>query len=216
MARRTVAAIASTALLVVWGCGAAATPIPSAAPPASQAAASAPAPSAAEPSAAEPSTAEASAGAPSVAIPSFTLPSEAKDLEALLPDTICGSKATKASLSGASFSANAQPEFKAALTALGKSPSDVSFAFAFSESGCGAGIFRIAGVDANQLQQVFLAEQQKSGTTYTQGSVGGRNVFISDEGSSGKQYFYFAGDAVLFATAKDDATAGPILQSLPG
>jgi hypothetical protein len=215
MARRALIAIMSGALLlIVWGCGAAATPIPSTAAPSAAAA------SAAQPSAAEPSPAESSAGGPSAAasapVPGFSLPSEAKDLEALLPDTICGLTATKASLSGASFEANAQPEFKAALQALGKSPSDVSFAFEFSTSGCGAGIFRIAGVDTAQLQQVFIAEQQKSGTTYTQGSVGGRNVFIADRGSSGKQYLYFSGDAVLFATAKDDATAASILQALPG
>ncbi|TMF38692.1 MAG: hypothetical protein E6I26_06535 [Chloroflexi bacterium] len=209
--RTTVASIVAGALIVVlWGCGAAATPIPSAGA-ASQAAPSAAA-SPAEASAA-PST-EASAALPSVAVPS--LPSEAKDLEALLPDTLCGAAATKTSLSGASFAATAQPEFKAALAALGKSPSDVAFAIAFSTSGCGAGIFRIAGVDQATLQQTFLAEQQKSGTTFTQGSVGGKTVFISDQGSSGKQYLYFAGDAVIFASAKDDASAATILQALPG
>ena len=203
--RTTVASIVAGALIVVlWGCGAAATPIPSAGA-ASQAAPSAAA-SPAEASAA-PST-EASAALPSVAVPS--LPSEAKDLEALLPDTLCGAAATKTSLSGASFAATAQ------LAALGKSPSDVAFAIAFSTSGCGAGIFRIAGVDQATLQQTFLAEQQKSGTTFTQGSVGGKTVFISDQGSSGKQYLYFAGDAVIFASAKDDASAATILQALPG
>ena len=211
MARRTaVATIASGALLLIlWGCGAAATPIPSAATAASEAAPSAAAPSAAEASAAEPSAAQASNP-----LACYSLPSEAKDLEALLPDSICGGPAQKTSLSGASFAAQAQPEFKAALAALGKSASDVSFALEFAATGCGAGIFRIAGVSQDQLQQVFLAEQQKSGTTYTQASVGGKNVYVSDSGS-GKQYFYFKGDAVIFASAKDDATAGPILQSLP-
>jgi len=209
--RTTVASVVSGALVVVlWGCGAAATPIPSAAAP-SQAAPSAQA-SAAEPST-EAST-EASQAQPSFAVPS--LPSEAKDLEALLPNSLCGAAATKTSLSGTSFAATAQPEFKAALSALGKQPSDVAFAIAFSASGCGAGIFRIAGVDQATLQQTFLAEQQKSGTTYTQGSVGGKNVYIADEGSTGKQYLYFTGDAVIFASAKDDATAATILQALPG
>jgi hypothetical protein len=209
MARRTrVGALASAALLILWGCGGAASPTPQGSTAASQAAPSV-APSIAEPSAA------ASVGEPSLAIPSLTLPSEAKDLEALLPNTICGETAQKASLSGASFTATGSEEFKAALAALGKQASDVAFAFAFVQAGCGAGIFRINGVDQARLSQAFLAEEQKSGTTYTQGSVGGKSVYITEQGT-GKQYVYFAGDAVIFAQAKDDATAAPILQALPG
>ena len=214
MTRLTIAgALASGVLLIALsGCGGAATPIPPGSAVAvvpSQAAPSLAAPSS-EPSAAEPSAAEQS-----IAIPSFALPSEAKDLEALLPDTLCGAKATKASMSGASFAATADESFKATLAALGKQPSDVAFAFAFATADCGAGIFRINGVDQGALKQALLAEEQKSGNTYTESSVGGKDVFVSDQGS-GKQYAYFAGDAVIFAQAKDDATAAGILQQLPG
>ena len=212
------AAMTGIALMVLWGCGAAATPIPASGTPSQAAAASqaASAPSGAAPST-QASAAQPSSAGGSIAIPSFTLPSEAKDLEAVLPDEICGAKAQKASLSGASFAATANEEFKAVLAALGKQPSDVAFAFEFSQAadGCGAGIFRVSGVNQGALQQAFLAEAQKSGETYTQGTVGGKNVYISAQGS-GKQYYYFAGDAVLFAQAKDDATAGPILEKLPG
>jgi hypothetical protein len=216
MTRLTLAgALASGALIIVLsGCGGAATPLPAASAVAvlpSQAVQSA-----AEPST-EPSTAEATPtpAEASIAIPSFTLPSEAKDLEALLPDTLCGAKATKASMSGASFAATADESFKATLAALGKQPSDVAFAFAFTTADCGAGIFRINGVDQGALKQALLAEEQKSGNAYTESTVGGKSVFVSDQGS-GKQYAYFAGDAVIFAQAKDDATAAGILQQLPG
>jgi hypothetical protein len=213
MARRTsVGALAPAVLLIVlWGCGSSASPTAQSSTAASQAAPSVAAPSVAEPSAAE------SVGAPSLAIPSFSLPSEAKDLEALLPDTICGATAQKASLSGASFMATATEEFKSALAALGKQASDVALAVEFSTGGdaCGAGIFRVKGADQGALQQAILDAFQKSGSTFTQGSVGGKNVYISVEGT-GKQYTYFAGDAVIFAQAKDDATAAPILQALPG
>jgi hypothetical protein len=170
--------------------------------------------SVAPPSAAA-SVAASSGGAPSFAIPSFVLPSEAKDLEALLPNTLCGATATKASMTGTSFMATADDSFKATLAALGKQPSDVAFAFAFTTAGCGAGIFRINGVDQGALKQGLLAEEQKSGNTYTQATVGGKSVYVSAQGS-GKQYVYFAGDAVIFAQAKDDATAAGILQQLPG
>ena len=215
MARRTsIGALAPAALLIVlWGCGAAASPLPQGSA-ASQAAPSVA--TSAEPSTAEPS-APASVGAPSLAIPSFSLPSEAKDLEALLPDSICGATATKASLSGASFMATATEEFKAALATLGKQASDVALAIEFStgNDGCGAGIFRVKGADQGTLQRAILDEFQKTGSTFTQGSVGGKSVYISVEGT-GKQYTYFAGDAVIFAQAKDDAAAAPILQALPG
>jgi hypothetical protein len=214
MARRAVVAIASSALLIVlWGCGGAASPNPSVA------AASGPAPSTVE-SVAPPSVA-ASSTEPSTApasglLPSFSLPSEAKDLEALLPDTMCGGKSTKASVSGAGIGSSAGAEFVAGLAALGKSPADVSFAFAFSEAGCGAGIFRVAGVDQNALQTAMLAAVQKEGQTFTQSSVGGKSVFVgTDTSGVGKQYVYFHGDAMIFATATDDAKAAQILQSLP-
>ena len=219
MTRLTVVgALASGALAVLLSaCGGAATPTPAGSAVAvvpSQAAPSAEAPSSA-PSVAEPSAAESLGAQPSFAIPSFTLPSQAKDLEALLPDTMCGVKATKTSMSGATFAATADPSFQAALASLGKQPSDVAFAFAFTQASCGAGIFRISGVDQGALKQALLAAEQKQGTTYTQSTVGGKNVYVSANGA-GKQYVYFAGDAVIFAQAKDEASAAGILQQLPG
>ena len=223
MARRSVpAALASGALVaVLWGCGAAATPIPSAGAAASTAASQAAesaAASVAAPSS-EASAAESSAGAsgliPSFAIPS--LPSQAKDLEALLPSTMCGAASTKTSITGAALSAAVDPTFLATLQALGKTVNDVSFALAFSaDQKCGAGIFRIQGADPSALQTTMVAEEQKTGEKFTQGTVGGKSVFISDSSSgTGKQYVYFHGDAVIFAQAPDDTAAASVLQALP-
>jgi hypothetical protein len=210
--RRIVGALVTGALVAsLWACGSSTASSPSA--PAGNQPSQAPA-SAAEPSV-QPSQAEPSQAEASFAIPSFVLPSGAKDLEALLPDQICGVKAIKASQSGDQFAATASQEFKAALQAVGKSVSDVAFAVAFApDQSCTAGIFRINGVDQNALQQALLAEEQKQGTNYTQGSVGGKNVYITDSGS-GKQYIYFKGDAAIFASAKTEADAAGILQKLP-
>jgi hypothetical protein len=206
--RRIVGALATGALVAsLWACGSSTASSPSAA--AGNQPSQAPT-SAAEPSVAEPSQAEAS-----FAVPSFVLPSGAKDLEALLPDQLCGAKAVKLSMTGDQFASSANTEFKAALQALGKSVSDVAFAIAGDPTySCTAGIFRVKGVDQNLLQQALLAEEQKSGNTYTQGSVGGKNVYITDAGS-GKQYVYFSGDAAIFASAKTEAEAAGILQKLP-
>ncbi len=218
--RSLVLALASGALLVVAACGGAASSpsastaaAPSVAAPSTEASVAA---SETTPSEAAPSEATSSGAAPSIALPSFSLPSEAKDLEALLPDQLCGAKATKASVSGASLASTGASEFVAGLSQLGKTPSDVTFAFAFSTSGCGAGIFRVAGVDQGQLQSVMLAAVQKGGETATQATVGGKSVFVTSSSNGGdKQYVYFHGDAVIFATASDETQAGTIIQALP-
>jgi hypothetical protein len=206
-----VGAIASGVLLVTLsGCGGTATPQGSvaAAPP------SQPAPSVAPPSAAA-SVAAPSEGAPSFAIPSFVLPSEAKDLEALLPNTLCGATATKASMTGASFAQSGQSEFLDALKAVGKTAADVAFAIAVAPgNGCTAGIFRVAGADPNLLKSAMLASQSQSGQAATQSTVGGKDVYVT-AGASATTYVYFHGDAVIFAGAKTETDAAGILQALP-
>jgi hypothetical protein len=210
--RMTFGTLATGVLLAtLLGCGGSA--------PAAASIAASTQPSTAAASAAAPST-ESSAAAPSsagssIAIPSFVLPSGAKDLEALLPAQICGETAIKLSMSGEQFATTADPTFKAVLAALGKTASDVSFAVAGSAtSGCTAGIFRIAGVDQNRLQETFVTQERASGQTVTQASLGGKSVYVSDQGAA-KEYVYFKGDAVIFAQAKTEAAAASILQVLP-
>lgn len=204
--------LAGTMVLVglVAGCGGAASPSPAsqaAGPSAAAPSVSASAAASLAPSQAAPSTAA------SIALPS--LPSEAKDLEALLPGTICGAATTKASLSGASFAATADEDFKAVLQALGKSASDVTFALAIGgSSGCAAGIFRIQGVDSAAFEAAFDAQAQKSGDTFTAKNVGGKDVKVQTL-TGASNYLYFKGDAVLFATAKTDDQAATILQQMP-
>jgi hypothetical protein len=210
------ALIVGVTTIAVAACAGAATPLPNSASPAASEAAPSVEASAAQPSAAE-ASAEASAAGSAIALPSIELPSDAKDLEALLPATMCGQTATKASITGDKFAAAADPQFVATLQALGKTAADVAFAIAFAggDTNCGAGIFRINGVDQNALQTTLLAQQQKSGTSFTQGNVGGKSVYISDSSGGGKQYVYFKGDAVIFAQAPDETKAASILQQLP-
>jgi len=160
--------------------------------------------------------------ATSGALPSIQLPSEDKELEAILPDEICGVATQKLSLSGASFAASADEEFKATLAQLGKSPSDVVFALAFPNPATGttcsaaAGIFRVKGADPDRLKTVFLDASRADGTVLEERSVGGKDVFAgTSTGDEQMTFAYFSGDAVLFVTAKDDATAAGILEAMP-
>lgn len=170
-----------------------------------------------EAASAEPSP--AGSAAPSFAFPSFELPSNAKDLEALLPDQLCGAAVQKLSMAGSDFEGMVDEEFAKTLTGLGKSPSDVSMAIAAplaAESNCGAGVFRISGADTNRLQEAFVQSAEADGSTATSTNLGGKGVVIlTTAGEATKQYVYFAGDAIFFAVAPDDATAETILSELP-
>ena len=214
MARRGLAGLAIA--LIVGACGASASTSPSTA--ASQAAlpsAAAPSQAASDAPTSPPSVAP-SAAASVPALPSFQLPSSAKDLEAILPASMCGASATKLSQTGTEFmSSGSNEDFARLLQAIGKSPSDVAYALSIAgTSGCGAGIFRIKGVDASALESAFVAESQKNGETFTDANVGGKQVKVQVQGAS-KTYLYFKGDGILFAIAMNDADAAAILQQLP-
>lgn len=151
------------------------------------------------------------------AIPSFAFPSSDKDLEALLPDTLCGQKVTKLSMGGALFASDPDPSFEAMLKSVGKSASDVSLAIASplsTTTKCSAGIFRIKGADGGALKDAFLAEVTKEGNTFTLTSMAGKDVYI-DPTSEDFGYAYFKGDAVMFASADNDADAASIIAALP-
>ena len=126
-------ALLTIALIALVGCsgstGGSAAPSVSAAAPSTEASApSAAAPSAA-PSSAPPSEAVASEPAASVSVPGYTFPSEDKDLEAVIPDTMCGAKAQKLSLKGKDvFNPDNEGAagIEAALNAMGKTTAATS------------------------------------------------------------------------------------------
>jgi hypothetical protein len=213
-------ALAAMAALALVGCSGTAGGTGSAGAGAPTAVAASEAPTtavSAAPSEVAPSAAAASEAASSVAIPSFAFPSTDKELEALLPATLCGKKVQKLSIGGDMFSNAADPEFKAVLQKLGKSPSDVSFAIAAptaAGSDCTAGIFRIKGADGGALKEAFLAEAAKEGSKFEVKSIGGRDVYV-DPTSDSIQYAYFKGDAVIFVGAPSESDAATIIAVLP-
>lgn len=213
--RMLVTGLLAVALIVVLAAcsSAASSPSGGAASPAASVAAST-APSAAPAG----NSSEPSVALPSLDIPSFALPSGAKDLEALLPNTICGATATKFSMGGADFAAaGSTPEFEKALQELGKTAADVSFAAAAGGgTGCTAGIFRVNGVEAARFSQVYLAAgSEAEGNPYTATNVNGKDVYSITTSGDATQYVYFNGDAVLFVQAKTADEAASILKDMP-
>ena len=111
-----------------------------------------------------------SSAAPSLAIPSFVLPNDDKGLEALLPDEMCGGKATKLSFGGSRFAGVAddelhrrpwRPSARSRRTCRSRSRPGRSRVAASAPTS--AGVFRIKGVDPGRLHDVFLAEVAKEG-----------------------------------------------------
>jgi len=167
-----------------------------------------------------PTPTAASSGA---ALPSLNLPSNAKELEALLPDSLGGVKLVKASYKGSDFlnSANSNEEFKTWLTSVGKSLDDVSAAFGFAASGTsGSAIFafRVQGVDNGKLIDAFKtsAAQGSSAMTWTSANVGGKNVQqAQDPDTKSTVYLYGTADLLFFVTTNDPAVAQEALSHLP-
>lgn len=209
------------ALVALIGCSSSG----SSSAPASSAPESAAAPSAAAPSEAAPSEAAASEAAASEgAIPSFLLPSDAKELEALIPDTVCGVKVTKTSMKGAdALGNNDDPTFSNVLQQLGKSPSDVSLAAGFVVSGdqpCGVFIFRIQGADEGKLRDIFKQLADKEQTKYSDVSIGGKTVAKVEPGTGTDSlapflYAWVKGDGFIEVAADTEAHAAEIISQLP-
>ena len=159
----------------------------------------------------------------STALPSFALPSNAKELEALLPDTLGGMKVTKASYKGSDFvnSSSSNDELKAWLSSVGKSLDDVSAAFGFvasDTSGSAIFAFRVQGVDNSRLIDEFKTSMSSSGTntTWTSANVGGKNVQqAQDPDTKSTIYLYGTADLVFFITTNDPKLAQEALSHLP-
>jgi len=155
-------------------------------------------------------------------LPSFSLPSNAKELEALIPDTLGGAKVTKASMKGSDFvnSSSSNPELKTFLDSVGKSLNDVSAAFGFvagGSSGSAVLAFRVQGVDNSRLIDEFKKSANSSGTmTWTSANVGGKNVQqAKDPDTQVNTYLYGTADLLFLVETNDTKIAQEALQHLP-
>jgi hypothetical protein len=162
----------------------------------------------------------------SIAIPSFSFPSEDKEFEARLPNAINGVTLTKYSWKGADFFAadnSNSHNLQDLLNALGKAPADLSIAFASDPTGrlgVTIGAFKVTGADGNALLAEFLkaASRDAPSDTFTQASVGGRNVTqITDPTDTARAtvYVFTTGDVLFDVQSTDQVLAAAALQAIP-
>lgn len=162
----------------------------------------------------------------SFALPSFSFPSEDKDLENRLPGEINGVALTKYSFKGTTFlgsGASNSQDLLDLLSSLGKTPDDMSVAFAADPAGdldVQVGAFKVAGADSNALLAAFVDASQSTtpGTQVSQANVGGKNVTqIVDpsDTTTGAIYVYANGDVLYYVLSPDPALAAATLQALP-
>lgn len=163
--------------------------------------------------------------AASGALPSFDLSSFHADqkLEDLFPKEIGGETLTVLSMSGDAFMGEgASPELDAALSALGKSASDLSVAFGGTSGGSSTITiiaFKVAGVPGSTIfTALFNAYQQINDATITDVTISGKSVKKTvPTDDSGTSYLYTAQD-VVFAVGGDgitDAQLSEIFSKLP-
>jgi len=141
----------------------------------------------------------------------------AQDLEALLPDAIAGVPVIKASVTGTDFMSTlgGSEELGSALTALGKTPADLSVAFGSAGTGT-IFAFQVNGVPGAQILSALFAAQSE-GSTVTDVTLGGKSVKkVIASGETTASYIYSAGDVVFVTLAGiTDAQLNDLFAALP-
>jgi hypothetical protein len=200
--------------LALVACGGTSSPTPSASEPAQpSAAAPSVAPSVAPSAPASEAPSSAPGSQPSGATGSASAASEA--LKAQLPDTLCGSPATKAALNADQLGAMGGSDMVQALAALGKLSDNLALAVATNPDGsCTLGLLQIKGIDTTLLESAMTIAASRAGTTATQTTVGGKDAWKTTNGDK-TTYVAFSGENVIFATAKNDADAQAMIESVP-
>jgi hypothetical protein len=158
---------------------------------------------------------------PASVVPGFSveLPNQDKDLEALLPDEIGGQALTKLSMTGDSFLGSPGSEdMQATLTALGKTPADLSVGFASNQSVVILA-FRVKGVEAGKIFEAVLAASEDADTAnITDVTVNGKAAKKLIDSTDTTSYLYLTGDTMITVTAIGtlaDATLNEIFSKLP-
>jgi len=164
------------------------------------------------------------AGATDGALPSFDLSSfhGDQDLEGMIPKSIGGETLTVLSMTGDQFlgDGSSSPALAGALTALGKTTSDLSVAFA-GTSKMTVVAFRVKGVPANTLFDAFKQAQTATDQFTSENvSYGGKSV-VKLTPTDGNVAFIYLKDDTMFVvggsgdTVPSDALLNEAFQKLP-
>lgn len=160
----------------------------------------------------------ASGGLPSFDTSSFHAD---QDLESLMPKDVGGETITALSMSGAQFMVSgSSPELQAALSALGKTPADLSVAFG-GNTKISIVAFQVDGAPADQiLNALFAAYKQETQATISDATLGGKPVkkVTPSDTTEAVSYIYAVRD-VVFAIGSTATTTDALLneafQKLP-
>ena len=237
--------VGASVLAACGGGSATPTPAAQTTKPTSAPSAAAPSPSTGAGSSVTPTAAQSSAGAgssqggePSFALPSFALPSFASDndLAAEFPKTIDGQPVTKVQtllfidmLNFSGQSAAQVQQLRDSLSSFGIDLNRLSFGSGDATVG-GEDVqfqaLRAPGADASQIvahyndiATAFNAAlgnpQPSTPPTFSQTSLGGKNVTLSTDADGAKTYVYPTGDTLWILANMTDAQASTILGALP-
>ncbi|MEO5703643.1 MAG: hypothetical protein ABIZ52_07850 [Candidatus Limnocylindrales bacterium] len=141
-------------------------------------------------------------------------------LEDLFPDEIGGQTLTVLSMSGAEFMVGGtSPELEATLTALGKSPSDLTVAFG-GVTNVSIIAFQIAGVPGGSiLTEFFKKFQQETPSVITDVTISGKSVkkIVPTDTGEETTYVYTSQDVVFAVGGADitDALLAEVFSKLP-
>lgn len=156
--------------------------------------------------------------------PPNDLPSEDPALEALLPDEIGGEATEKLSMRGDGLVAagSSDPTFAAFIERLDARPEDVGVAYAYTlESEVQAFAYQVAGAAPDrlldELQASVQAQDEASDVTWSDASVGGKDVRVGQAAQStdASIYLYGSGDVVFIIVTDDAALAAEVAAGLP-
>ena len=135
-----------------------------------------------------------------------------QDLESMIPKQIGGEDLTVLSMTGDQFlgGTDGSPELSNALSALGKTTSDLSVAFA-GTSQVSVIAFRVKGVGAEALFNAFKASQTGDYTTANV-SYGGKSITKITPSDGSIAFIYVKNDAMfVVGGAGDDAPSDALL-----
>jgi len=137
-----------------------------------------------------------------------------QELLSLLPTSLCDAQPSRWAFSGADWFMDATPAVLQRLDDLGKTADDAIAAVVITNDAnvCSASILRIPGLTADQVRSVN--DLVGGDANADQVDVDGRTVWL-DHSDEGVAFFYPVDDAVVMASAIDEAHAQEVLRLLP-
>jgi len=141
------------------------------------------------------------------------------DLEALFPDEIGGEPLTVLSMSGADMMGEGgSPELQAMLTALGKTPADLTAAFG-GVAKVGIVAFQIKGAPGDAILAALRDAYETSDAVVTDMSFGGKAVkkFVPADPDESTGYIYVYQDVIFLVSGEGatEAVLNEVFSKLP-